>query len=58
VAREELPALLAREPDLPLNFHIDQRAPFQSFMGVLDQARLHGRDNFIITTEPGHAPNP
>ena len=52
VTRERLPELLTLHPDLSLNFMVDSRAPFQSFMDVLDQARIQGRENFIITTDP------
>ncbi|MGE4292640.1 MAG: ExbD/TolR family protein [Desulfovibrio sp.] len=55
VERRDLPALLGKHPELPLNFMIDGQAPFQSFMDVLDQARIQGRENFVITTDPGDA---
>lgn len=48
--------LLDLEPGLPINFMIHREAPFQSFMGIVDEARRKGRTNFVITTEPDHAP--
>ncbi|SNS07397.1 biopolymer transport protein ExbD [Humidesulfovibrio mexicanus] len=48
-------ALLDMEPGVPINFMVHRDAPFQSFMGVVDEARRKGRTNFIITTEPDHA---
>jgi len=50
------PALLDLEPGLPINFMIHREAPFQSFMGIVDEARRKGRIDFVITTEPDHAP--
>ena len=55
---EALPALLDSHRDRPLNFMIDRQAPFHAFIGVLDQARLQGREDFIITTEHEDAPRP
>ena len=49
-------ALLDLEPGLPINFMIHREAPFQSFMGIVDEARRKGRTDFVITTEPDHAP--
>jgi biopolymer transport protein ExbD len=49
---DQLPHLMERQPDLPLNFYVDQRAPFKAFVGALDQARLKRRDQIVITTDP------
>lgn len=48
--------LLDKDPGLPINFMIHREAPFQSFMGIVDEARRKGRTDFVITTEPDHAP--
>ena len=49
---DELPGLMDLHPELPLNFHVDQRAPFKSFVSALDQARIKRRSEIVITTEP------
>lgn len=56
VEPEGYDALLDTEPGAPINFMVHRQAPFQSFMGVVDEARRKGRTNFVITTEPDHAP--
>lgn len=50
LARSGLADFMDRDRDLPLNVHVDQRAPFEAFMAVLDAAKSKGRDNFAITT--------
>jgi biopolymer transport protein ExbD len=52
IPRAALPALMTRHPERILNFHVDHRAPFESFVQVLDQARLKRRSELVITTEP------
>ncbi|WP_353115493.1 biopolymer transporter ExbD [Nitratidesulfovibrio sp.] len=52
ITREELPALLTAEPDRPLVLHVDERAPFEPFVKVLDEAKLARRSNVSITTKP------
>ena len=49
---ETLPDLLSRHPELPVNFYVDEKAPFKSFVKVLDQARLKKRDQIVISTDP------
>lgn len=46
----ELDALLESSPELKLNFHVDQNAPFEAFIRVLDAAKAKGREDFAITT--------
>ena len=55
---EDLPKILARHPERPLTFMVDRGAPFQAFIGVLDQARLQNRNDFNITTEKVDARQP
>ena len=50
---EELPELMEISPGLPINFQVDKEAPFDAFMSVVDQARVKGRTDFVITTEHG-----
>jgi biopolymer transport protein ExbD len=51
VMYDELPDLLSRQTDLPVNLHVDERAPFQAFIKALDEARMNERDEILITTE-------
>ena len=39
VSKEELPALLDSMPESLLNLHVDEKAPFEAFVGVVDIAR-------------------
>ena len=52
---DELPHLMNLHTDLPLNFHVDQGAPFKSFVRALDQARLKRRGDVVITTDPAES---
>ncbi|MFP4030921.1 MAG: ExbD/TolR family protein [Desulfococcaceae bacterium] len=52
VPRSAFPELMSRQPDRTLNFFVDHRAPFESFVAALDQARLKRRSELVITTEP------
>jgi biopolymer transport protein ExbD len=52
VMRENLPALLRVSPELGINLFVDREAPFQSFLAVIDEARLLGREDVSITTLP------
>lgn len=50
--REELPQLIRANPDLGINLFVDRAAPFESFLSVIDETRLMGRDDVSITTLP------
>lgn len=52
VARDNLPSLMQLNPDLGINLLVDRAAPFESFLAVIDEARLLGRDDVSITTLP------
>jgi biopolymer transport protein ExbD len=52
LAREEIPALIRANPDLGINLFVDRAAPFESFLSVIDETRLLGRDDVSITTLP------
>ena len=52
VARENIPAVLQLSPELGINLFVDRAAPFESFLAVIDEARLLGRDDVSITTLP------
>ena len=47
-----LAALLTTEQDLPVTLFVDERAPFQPFVMVMDQAKLARRTHVSITTQP------
>lgn len=50
--KPSLAALLATEPDLPVTLFVDERAPFEPFVLVMDQARLARRTHVAISTQP------
>jgi len=52
VARGNLPSLIQLNPDMGINLLVDRSAPFESFLAVIDEARLLGRDDVSITTLP------
>lgn len=52
LTRAEIPALLKAHPDQGINLFIDRAAPFESFLAVVDEARLLNRDDLSITTLP------
>jgi biopolymer transport protein ExbD len=43
--------ILKDNPDRAINFHVDKNAPFDSFVRIVDQVKLEGRDEFIVTTK-------
>lgn len=50
--REEIPQLIRANPELGINLFVDRAAPFESFLSVIDETRLLGRDDVSITTLP------
>lgn len=50
--RPALAALLTTEQDLPVTLFVDERAPFEPFVMVMDQAKLARRTHVSITTQP------
>ncbi len=51
IEKREIAKLMTSEEKLPINFRVDKAAPFEAFMLVLDQARQHGRTDFVFTTQ-------
>jgi biopolymer transport protein ExbD len=51
--RGEIPALIRANPELGINLFVDRAAPFESFLSVIDETRLQGREDVSITTLPG-----
>lgn len=53
IGEEELKLILSRhDSDTPLVFNVDQRAPFESFLLVLDEAKSQGKQKFLINGQP------
>lgn len=56
---ESIAKALDKQPDRLLNIFMDERAPFASFMAVLDLAKLKRSGRFVISTRAeGEAANP
>jgi len=52
LTRAEIPALLKSHPERSINLFVDRAAPFESFLAVVDEARLLKREDISITTLP------
>ena len=39
-------------PEALLNLYVDEKAPFEAFVGVIDIARLKRGGHFVISTQP------
>jgi biopolymer transport protein ExbD len=50
--REDIGALLKAHPEKPIQLMVDQAAPFDAFLVVVDKARLLGREDLSVTTLP------
>ena len=59
IGLDELKNIIGRHgPELPIIFNVDQKAPFESFMLVLDEAKSLERHKFLINGQPkAQAPN-
>jgi len=56
INEEELKQILsAHDKDVPLVFNVDQSAPFESFMMVLDEAKSQEKQKFLINGRPRQA---
>ena len=58
VSKEALPALLETMPDALLNLHVDEKAPFNAFVSVVDQAKTKRGGRFVISTQATSASKP
>ena len=59
ISLEELKNLLASgAKETPLVFNVDQGAPFEAFMTVLDEAKSQERHRFLINGRPKSSPEP
>ena len=52
LTREELTAVLETRPEALLNLYVDEKAPFEAFVGVIDIAKLKRGGHFVISTQP------
>lgn len=55
INKEQLPALLDSMPDALLNLHMDEKAPFEAFVSIVDIAREKRGGRFVISTQQPHA---
>ena len=52
LTKEALAAVLETRPEALLNLYVDEEAPFEAFVGVVDIARLKRGGHFVISTQP------
>jgi len=53
ISQDELRRILGEHsPEVPIIFNVDQAAPFESFMTVLDEAKGLDRRKFLINGQP------
>lgn len=50
--RQSLAALLHTQEKLPVTLFVDERAPFEPFVLVMDQAKLAKRTHVSVSTQP------
>lgn len=51
IDRSELDAVLSERPDALLNLYVDQKAPFEAFVDVVDVAKVRKGGRFVISTQ-------
>ncbi len=49
--KDEINELIDYKTDLRMNLHIDKTAPFDSFISIIDSAKLAKRKDIVITTK-------
>jgi biopolymer transport protein ExbD len=52
LSHEDIPVLLKANPEKGITLFVAENAPFQSFLTVVDEARLLNRKDISITTRP------
>ena len=50
IGNDQLPSLFDARPDALLNLHVDEKAPFDAFVRVIDLAKEKRGGRFVITT--------
>ncbi len=48
---DNIAELMRTDMEKPVNLYVDEKAPFESFLIVIDSSRKEGRDNVYISTE-------
>lgn len=51
IDKSELDAVLSERPEALLNLYVDQKAPFEAFVGVVDIAKVKKVGRFVISTQ-------
>ena len=51
IEKSELDAELSERPEALLNLYVDQKAPFEAFVGVVDMAKVKKGGRFVISTQ-------
>ena len=52
LTKEALTAVLETRPEALLNLYVDEKAPFEAFVDVIDIAKLKRGGHFVISTQP------
>lgn len=52
IEKDELDAVLSERPEALLNLHVDQKAPFEAFVSVVNRAKAKKGGHFVISTRP------
>lgn len=52
IDKSEVDAILAERPEALLNLYVDQKAPFEAFVEVVDIAKVRKGGHFVISTQP------
>jgi len=52
VELDDLKPVFAQQRDKTINLFVDKQTPFQSFLAVIDLAKLHNRNDLVVTTTP------
>ncbi|MEI6892227.1 MAG: biopolymer transporter ExbD [Pontiella sp.] len=51
IGLDEVGHYIAQNKDARLNLYIDEAAPFKPVLTIMDEAKVHGHENLIITTK-------
>lgn len=51
IQKAELDGILAERPEALLNLYVDQKAPFEAFVEVVDMAKVRKGGRFVISTQ-------
>lgn len=50
--KDELASVMDERPNAVLNLYVDQKTPFEAFVGVVDVAKVKKGGRFVISTQP------